>query len=386
MLSDGHLYSYNTNRLTMRKIFNCTKEKTFITQLNKKDQLRISEIVILGYLEGKDLMMLSCMSKKGDLRLLDMNGVTELKTDDLEEDGSLDCYPFYFDNHLEEVILPNVNEINYPMFYECKNLKRVELPSTLEQLCDVFLSYCPNIEEIYVPGNLRIDYDGRYYSDYCFVGSGKRFVSDNDEWPEDLEDIPCSFFAFDGILYEVIYKGVSLHRYPAGDERKEFVIPEGVTEIGENAFYGNPYLRSITIPKSVENIEENPFVKCESLETIIFKNEKLEMFSGKDWRYAIDLYPYGIKGIPCLRDIYMYAEKPEDFVFDVFEGLENIDAVTLHVPCFCKKVYRDYEVYFQGYKDGVFYERKDKPYCRFKNIEEFDPNDLFDNVCEKKLI
>ena len=76
MLSDGHLYSYNKNRLTMRKIFNCTKEKTFITQLNKKDQLRISEIVILGYLEGKDLMMLSCMSQKGDLRLLDMNGVT----------------------------------------------------------------------------------------------------------------------------------------------------------------------------------------------------------------------------------------------------------------------------------------------------------------------
>ena len=340
----------------MKKTQTCTKEKTLSAQLDERDRMQISEIVLNGYLEGKDLMLLSDMSKNGNLRILDMNDVTELNTDDLEEDGSLDCYPFYFDNHLEEVILPNSNAINYPMFYECKSLRNVELPTNLKQLCSVFLSYCPNVEEIYVPGNLSVDYDGRYQSDCCFVGSGKRFVSDNDGWPEDLEDFPYSFFAFDGVLYEVIYKGVSLHRYPAGDERKEFVIPEGVTEIGENAFYGNPYLRGITVPKSVENVEENPFVKCESLETIIFKNEKLEMFSGKDWTCAINRYPYGMEGMPCLRDIYMYAEKPDDFALDIFEGLENMDEVTLHVPCFCKKVYQDFEVTFQGYKDGVYFE------------------------------
>ena len=96
----------------MKKTQTCTKEKTLSAQLNERDRMQISEIV------------LSDMSKNGNLRILDMNDVTELNTDDLEEDGSLDCYPFYFDNHLEEVILPNSNAINYPMFYECKSLSR----------------------------------------------------------------------------------------------------------------------------------------------------------------------------------------------------------------------------------------------------------------------
>lgn len=363
----------------MKKSFNCTKEKTLSLQLNEKDRMQISEMVLNGYIEGKDLMMLSDMSKNGKLRILDMNGVTELNTANMEEAGFLECYPFDYDNHLEEVILPNVDVIDYPMFFGCKNLRSVEWPNTLRELCEDFLALCPNIEEIYVPGNLRIDYDGRYSSNNCFVGSGKRFVSDNESWPENLEDIPFCFFAFDGVLYAKDYEeGVSLHRYPAGDERKEFVIPEGVTEIEENAFYGNPYLRSVTIPRSVKSVEENPFVHCESLGTIIFQNDRLEMFSIKDWSYANNRYPFGIRELPHLRNIYLYAENPSDFAFDLFEGLENIDAVTLHVPCFCKKAYLDHEITYHCYEDGKSYERKEKPYRRFQHIEEFDPIDFFE--------
>lgn len=366
----------------MNRKFVCSKEVTLSQQVADDEKFQISEIFIEGRLCGSDLMLLSDMSKHGNLRKLDMHGVTELDTDDLEEDGSMDCYPFYNNDRIEEVCLPNVSSIDYPMFCYCKNLKSIEIPDTVKQFCDVFLLHCPNVEEIYVPEDLRIDYDRMFDSDICFMGSGKRFVSDNDGWPEDLEDIQSNFFAFDGILYTSPYGGrVSLHRYPAGDERKDFDIPEGVYEMSEYAFYGNPYLRRLTVPESVKTSEEHPIRNCENLETVIFKNKSFRMFSVKDGGYIG--WPVGMKGLPRLQDIYLYAVDPDVFCFDIFDGLENINDVTLHVPCSCKKAYQNYEViYYFHDQYGSLCERKEHSFRKFKNIEEFDPVDFLEELNE----
>ena len=257
----------------MKRKFVCTKEMPFNDQVDVNEWPEISEIVVSGYLGGQDLMALSNMSQGGNLLKLDMSGVTELDTDGM--DGTIESTPFCDDNGLEEVYLPDIDKLIYPMFYNCTNLKRVDFPSSIKHL-DAFLAKCPNVEEIYVPEDLRIDCDLRFDSDICFMGSGKRFVSDNDGWPEDLEDIQYNFFAFDGVLYTVPYGGcVSLHRYPAGDERKDFDIPEGVYKMSEYAFYGNSYLRRLTIPESVKTSEEHPIQNCENLESVIFKNKSL---------------------------------------------------------------------------------------------------------------
>jgi hypothetical protein len=46
------------------------------------------------------------------------------------------------------------------------------------------------------------------------------------------------------------------------------VIPDSMTSIGENAFFGCESLTSITIPNGVTNIDENVFRNCESLTSI----------------------------------------------------------------------------------------------------------------------
>lgn len=357
----------------MKKTILCTKERPLHQLINDEEKNQITEIIIAGYLGGDDLVMPSDMSKYGSLRLLDMHDVKELNTEDLWD---LEYYPFSDDEHIEDVVLPEKYAIDFPMFIGCKNLKRVDFSNEIEDSGIGFLSDCPNIEEIYVPGDLQINYDGRYQDDDCFVGSGKCFVSDIDEWPEDLENIASSFFSCEGVLYDASCRDISLYRYPAGDERLNFVIPEGVAEICEYAFYSNPYLRSVTIPQSVKNIQNNPFVNCQNLETIIFKNKVCDTFTCKDAMYAMSINPYGLCALPHLKDIYIYAESPEEFPFSLFYGMKNIEDVTLHVPCFCAKKFKDYEIEYYNYSSN---ERKcEKPWRKFKSIEEFDPVDFID--------
>lgn len=63
-----------------------------------------------------------------------------------------------------------------------------------------------------------------------------------------------------------IVKGV-LVRY-SGKSEKNIVIPEGVTEIGDNAFNGNITFQSVVIPEGVKSIGESAFYACYGLKEV----------------------------------------------------------------------------------------------------------------------
>ena len=67
------------------------------------------------------------------------------------------------------------------------------------------------------------------------------------------------------------------------------IIPNSVTNIGINAFYGCNSLKEITIPNSVISIGNYIFSFCESLEKVVFKGKTL-----KDIKQMVN-YPFGIK-------------------------------------------------------------------------------------------
>jgi hypothetical protein len=51
-------------------------------------------------------------------------------------------------------------------------------------------------------------------------------------------------------------------RYPEGKVGDTYIIPEGITNILVCAFSGQRYLKSITVPESVTQIDDGAFDGC----------------------------------------------------------------------------------------------------------------------------
>ena len=358
----------------MKRTFICTKENPLRCQIGEEEKTLIDEIVIEGFLSDIDMMILREMSNEHVLRVIDMSGVNELTE---ESDDYLEYELLSFEK-LEELYLPeHVEAFPFTMFMNCNRLIKVDIPESMKQLSEYTLAFCPNIDELYVPCKLRVFkadcYSQWNYSEDTFMaGSAKKFVSDRDEWSmrEDDDDL----YASDGILY----RQRMLYRYPAGDERSHFDIPEGTDSISQLAICNNKHLRSITIPSSCVNFFSGAICNLASLETLVFKNEKFLFNSNSNHPFDFndDPGPHGLSDLPNLKDIYLYAKDPDE-VSRLFDGLYNMENVVLHVPCFCADKYKKHIVTTVGYEGGILTYKQDSYAKRFLRIEEFDPIDVF---------
>lgn len=73
--------------------------------------------------------------------------------------------------------------------------------------------------------------------------------------------------SIDGVLFN--FDATTLIQCPEGNSRTNYVIPNSVTTIGNEAFSGCNGLTSVTIPNSVTTIGNGAFLHCNSLKEII---------------------------------------------------------------------------------------------------------------------
>ena len=71
----------------------------------------------------------------------------------------------------------------------------------------------------------------------------------------------------------------TLQFYPRGFLDKSYTVPDGITEIGREAFMGNKSLTSVTIPSSVTEIGFRAFKNCESLTSVTIPSSVTEIKS-----------------------------------------------------------------------------------------------------------
>ena len=144
--------------------------------------------------------------------------------------------------------------VNYFMFAECTNLKSVKLPSTLQTIEHGAFEDCSNLESIFIPKSVTLIKSNVFEN----CGALTSIVVEEGNTIYDSRD-NCN----------AIIK-TETHELLHGSNKT--IIPNTVTAIGNNAFYGRSSLTAITIPNSVTSIGTNAFTRCTNLTSISIPN------------------------------------------------------------------------------------------------------------------
>ena len=250
---------------------------------------------------------------------------------------------------LTSIIIPQtVSDIDENAFHYCDNLCQVinksELLLTIGGMDNGFIA-C--YAKLIIDKNGNKTYKDELDFEFIDTSDGFRFVKESDGYKlvsyignKDTVTLPININGNAYSIYKL--KGV-----------KKVIIPDGVTTIGNNAFYECSSLTDITIPNSVISIGKNAFYNCRCLENVVISNSVASIgesaFEGCYSLINISL-PNNIKRI-------------EEYTFRDCSALKNVqipDSVTsINFGAFsgcCSLVNINLPQSISGIADYVFYD------------------------------
>ncbi len=200
---------------------------------------------------------------------------------------------------LESIVLPEGVEMMGNAFGNCTRLKSVSLPSTLTKIGNYVgtppFSGCHNLESIEIAAGNEV---------YASDGNCIMRKADN-----------------------TLVLGLKASKIPSYTEHignyafrdsgaESIALPEGVTSIGDHAFYDNDRLKEITLPQSLTSIGESVFFRCTALGKIAIPDGVTEL-------------PYGL--FACCTELKEVAlgAKTEKIGTSVFMLCGKLERITI---------------------------------------------------------
>ena len=184
-------------------------------------------------------------------------------------------------SNLRKLILPNgLHEIRKEAFYDCFNLEEivgVEKVQIIEKnvlSCTAYYDKC------------SILFNGTVLQKYNAIGEKQYTI------PEGTTEIANQAFLYGTEDYE--------------DVLEEIVVPDSVTVIGASAFQGRKKLHSVNIPNGVKKIEVDTFKRCVSLKKLYIPSSVCEISEN-----AFPVYEQLWRGpsiVPIFSEIEVAAE------------------------------------------------------------------------------
>jgi hypothetical protein len=188
-----------------------------------------------------------------------------------------------------------VTSIGRQAFYHCENLTLITIPESVESIGEWAFANCRSLTAVQVE-------EGNVY-----------FLSEEgDLFDKDKTTLLCC----------------------PGGKTGRYTIQEGITGIGNGAFYGCGRLTSVIIPEGVTSIGEFAFSQCGSLTSMVIPQG------------VTSIGPFAFLVCTALRDVAVFWETPSEVTqtTNIFYGV-NTRNIRLHVPLGTEAAYRAAEVW-----------------------------------------
>ena len=143
-----------------------------------------------------------------------------------------------------EANIPNeVKKISEYAFEGCFSLKKIKIPESVTEIESHAFHRCISLTEINIPKT--VTKMGDYVFEECSSLQNIHVSEENSQYR-----------SIDGVLFSK--DSTKIIKYPEGKNGK-FIIPEGVTQITNSAFYDSNRLTEIYIPGELTTIDANIF-------------------------------------------------------------------------------------------------------------------------------
>ncbi len=171
-----------------------------------------------------------------------------------------------------------VERINMNAFSSSNVLTDVTLPSTLQRIEDNAFYSCSKLTSILIPDN--VTYVGYFSFAECnaleniTIGAKVELIAETAfEMCMNIKSMNVSenselYSSIDGVLFDKNKQ--TLSKYPIAKETENYIIPDGVTHISENAFLSCNTVKSITFPDSLTSVGTKAFCGCGALSSVVF--------------------------------------------------------------------------------------------------------------------
>lgn len=224
---------------------------------------------------------------------------------------------------LTSVTLPvGLTHIDRQAFAGCAKLTKVNIPSTCKTIGSNAFAGCQSLQSITLPKALIAL--GESIFDENIEYAGNVFVGCTSLTSINLESGNPYLSVKNGMLYDK--DQTYLIASPGG--KTSLTIAETTLKIGEEACSQCVKITSLSIPKSVQDIDRNAFWGCSKLATINFTMLDRDSF-GSYVRMNILRGAFG--NCPAIRSVYLRTTVPPSIKEDTFDS-SVYSSATLYVP------------------------------------------------------
>ena len=186
---------------------------------------------------------------------------------------SIGDYAFSHCSGLTSVTIGNsVTSIGRYAFYNCSKLTSVIIPNSVTSIGDYAFVGCSGLTSVTIPNSVTSIGSGAFQS----CGLTSVHITDIAAW--------CKISFSDASSNPLLY---AQHLFMNGKEITDLVIPNSVTSIRSNAFFGCSGLTAITIPNSVTSIGDYAFYGCYFAKKDFINNSSLDAAANSYWGATI---------------------------------------------------------------------------------------------------